>query len=83
MTTTAPPAHRLTDRQIKAIALIAIGTDRARTARTLGMAVPTLDDDLQSARHRLGALNLPHLVALAIAAGVIPVDVATGTEVTR
>lgn len=78
-----PPHPRFTDKQVQILTHLARGNDRARTAREVGLAVVTLDDYLRRLRGRLGARSTTHLITLAIAAGIIPGDVAKGSELPR
>ena len=72
---TAPPleAHTraLSAREMDAIRLIADGFSRGKAADTLGISENTFRVYIDSARHKLGALNIPHAIALAAYKGVI------------
>ncbi|SNR46566.1 helix-turn-helix transcriptional regulator [Puniceibacterium sediminis] len=66
-------AQALSPREIDAMTLIAVGYSRAQVAVTLSISENTLRVYIESARHKLGALNTTHAVAKAIARGVIVV----------
>ncbi len=67
----APQA--LSPREIDAMTLLAVGYSRAQVAATLAISENTLRVYIESARHKLGAMNTTHAVAKAIARGVIVV----------
>lgn len=72
---TAPPleaqTRALSAREMDAIRLIADGFSRGKAADTLGISENTFRVYIDSARHKLGALNIPHAIALAAYKGVI------------
>ncbi|MEM7525957.1 MAG: LuxR family transcriptional regulator [Pseudomonadota bacterium] len=61
----------LSAREKDAVRLIAEGLSRGQAAAKLGISENTFRVYIDSARHKLGALNLPHAVALAAYRGVI------------
>lgn len=65
----APPA--LSPRERDALSLLAGGLARARAADRLGISENTFRVYVDSARHKLGALNIPHAIALAAHRGVL------------
>ena len=62
----------LSNREKDAIRLIAAGISRGQASEKLGISENTFRVYLDSARHKLGALNIPHAVALAAHRGIIP-----------
>lgn len=69
---TAPGMQRLlSPRERDAIRLLGEGVSRARAAERLGISENTFRVYVDSARHKLGALNIPHAIALAAYRGVI------------
>ena len=61
----------LSTRERDALRLLADGSSRAQAAEFLGISENTLRVYIDSARHKLGALNVPHAIALAAYKGVI------------
>lgn len=61
----------LSAREMDAIRLIADGLSRGKAADRLGISENTFRVYIDSARHKLGALNIPHAIALAAYRGVI------------
>ncbi len=61
----------LSPREREALALLSLGQSRAEVADTLHISENTLRAYINSARHKLGAMNVTHAVALALAQGVI------------
>jgi DNA-binding CsgD family transcriptional regulator len=61
----------LSPREREALTLLSIGQSRAEVADTLHISENTLRAYIDSARHKLGAMNVTHAVALALAKGVI------------
>lgn len=70
---TPDPAQPLSPREIEAMTLLAVGYSRAQAAETLSISEHTLRVYVESARHKLGALNTTHAVARALSRGVIVV----------
>lgn len=69
-----PEANQsLSPREIEAMTLLAVGYSRAQAADTLSISEHTLRVYVESARHKLGALNTTHAVARALSRGVIVV----------
>ncbi len=62
----------LSGRERDAMRLIAEGLSRARASESLGISENTFRVYIDSARHKLGALNIPHAIALAAHRGIIP-----------
>lgn len=62
----------LSNREQDAIRLIADGLSRGQAADKLGISENTFRVYIDSARHKLGALNIPHAIALAAHRGLIP-----------
>lgn len=61
----------LSNRERDAMRLIAEGLSRSRASEKLGISENTFRVYIDSARHKLGALNIPHAVALAAHRGII------------
>jgi DNA-binding CsgD family transcriptional regulator len=70
---TPEAAQPLSPREIDAMTLLAVGYSRAQAADTLSISEHTLRVYVESARHKLGALNTTHAVARALSRGVIMV----------
>lgn len=68
----AQPSRPLSARERDAMRLIASGLSRAQAADKLGISENTLRVYIDSARHKLCALNVPHAIALAAHRGIIP-----------
>jgi DNA-binding CsgD family transcriptional regulator len=66
-------AQSLSPREIEAMTLLAIGYNRAQAADELSISEHTLRVYVESARHKLGAMNTTHAVARAISRGLIVV----------
>lgn len=67
----APPDKTLSAREREALGLIADGLSRGQAAERLGISENTFRVYVDSARHKLGALNIPQAVALAAYRGLI------------
>jgi len=65
------PKRPLSNRERDAVRLIADGLSRGQAADKLGISENTFRVYIDSARHKLGALNVPHAVALASHRGLI------------
>lgn len=65
----APPS--LSPRELAAMTCLAKGQSRAQAAKELGISEHTLRVYIESARHKLGALNTTHAVARALSEGII------------
>ncbi|MBL6428607.1 regulatory LuxR family protein [Maritimibacter alkaliphilus HTCC2654] len=61
----------LSPRELAAIRCLARGLSRAQAAAELGISEHTLRVYIESARHKLGALNTTHAVARALSTGII------------
>ncbi|MEM7422253.1 MAG: LuxR family transcriptional regulator [Pseudomonadota bacterium] len=66
------PSRSLSTREKDAIRLIAKGLSRGRASEALGISENTFRVYIDSARHKLGALNIPNAIALAVHRGIIP-----------
>jgi DNA-binding CsgD family transcriptional regulator len=66
-------AQSLSLREVDAMTLLAIGYSRAQVANNLSISENTLRVYIESARHKLGALNTTHAVARALSRGLIVV----------
>jgi DNA-binding CsgD family transcriptional regulator len=77
------PLRRVTTAQARILAEIARGGSHADVAARLHLTETTVAHTMADARKRVGATSSVHLLALAIAAGDIPADVATGTAAPR
>ena len=65
------PSTELSPREREALAQLSLGHSRAAAADSLQISENTLRAYIDSARHKLGALNVTHAVALALARGII------------
>lgn len=65
------PSPSLSPREVGAMTCLAQGKNRARAAEDLGISEHTLRVYIESARHKLGALNTTHAVARALSLGII------------
>ncbi|WP_107846306.1 helix-turn-helix transcriptional regulator [Litoreibacter ponti] len=63
----------LSPRELSTLALLGKGRNRAQAAAELAISESTLRVYIESARHKLGALNTTHAVARAMSAGLIVV----------
>ena len=68
-----PNRAQLSPRELCTLALLGKGRNRAQAAAELAISENTLRVYIESARHKLGALNTTHAVARALAAGLIVV----------
>lgn len=67
----APASAELSPREREALAHLCLGHSRAAVAEMLHISENTLRAYIDSARHKLGALNVTHAVAIALARGII------------
>lgn len=67
------PGALLSPREVSAMTLLAKGRNRAQVAEELQISEHTLRVYIETARHKLGALNTTHAVARALAQGLIVV----------
>jgi DNA-binding CsgD family transcriptional regulator len=67
------PAASLSPRELSAMTLLAKGMSRAQAAQELQISEHTLRVYIETARHKLGALNTTHAVARALTSGLIVV----------
>ena len=65
------PAADLSPREREVLTRLGLGESRARVADALHISENTLRAYVDSARHKLGAMNVTHAVALATARGLI------------
>lgn len=63
----------LSPREVDAMTLLAMGYSRAQVAQALSISEHTLRVYIESARHKLGAMNTTHAVARALSRGLIVV----------
>ncbi len=68
----AAPTRPLSARERDAMRLIASGLSRGQASEKLGISENTFRVYIDSARHKLCALNVPHAIALAAHKGMIP-----------
>lgn len=61
----------LTSREARGLAHVAEGYSDAETAHKLGISIDAVRYSIRTAMVRLGAVNRPHAVALAVAHGVL------------
>jgi DNA-binding CsgD family transcriptional regulator len=66
-----PPTTDLSPREREVLARLSLGQSRGQVADSLGISENTLRAYIDSARHKLGAANVTHAVALATARGII------------
>jgi len=66
-----PPTADLSPREREALMQLSLGHSRAAVAQVLQISENTLRAYIDSARHKLGAANVTHAVALALARGII------------
>ncbi len=66
-----PATTELSPREREALTQLSLGRSRAAVADALQISENTLRAYINSARHKLGALNVTHAVALALARGLI------------
>ena len=69
-----PPTTELSPREREALTQLSLGQSRAAVADALHISENTLRAYIDSARHKLGAANVTHAVALALARGIIVPD---------
>ncbi len=67
------PDASLSPRELSALTLLAKGRSRAQAAEELSISEHTLRVYIETARHKLGALNTTHAVARALSQGLIVV----------
>jgi DNA-binding CsgD family transcriptional regulator len=68
----AAPTRPLSARERDALRMVAAGLSRGQAADKLGISENTFRVYIDSARHKLCALNVPHAIALAAHKGIIP-----------
>lgn len=68
---TEAPTTELSPREKQALIQLSQGQGRAEVAAALQISENTLRAYIDSARHKLGAMNVTHAVALALARGII------------
>lgn len=62
---------KLSPREVDALTALAVGKNRSQAAYDLKISENTFRVYVDSARHKLGALNLPHAIAIGVRQGVI------------
>ena len=67
------PDATLSPRELSALTLLAKGRSRAQAAEELSISEHTLRVYIETARHKLGAMNTTHAVARALSQGLIVV----------
>jgi DNA-binding CsgD family transcriptional regulator len=67
----APPAVQLSVREKDALSMLAAGKSRGQVAYDMKISENTLRVYIDSARHKLGALNIPHAIAIAVHRGIL------------
>jgi DNA-binding CsgD family transcriptional regulator len=68
---TESPTLELSPREKQALLQLSMGLGRAEVAASLQISENTLRAYIDSARHKLGAMNVTHAVAIALARGII------------
>ncbi len=63
----------LSARELDVLRGLSIGKNRARIAEELGVSENTIRVYIDSARHKLGALNTPHAIAVSISKGILSI----------
>lgn len=71
MTMDASDLDKLTRREREVLSAVAQGKKAKEIAHESGRSIPTVHDLMKKARHRLGALTLPHAVAIATKEGLV------------
>ena len=66
-------AH-LTPRELEILELVANGFSAKEVANTLGIAPRTVERHTENARTKMRARNRPHMVTLAISAGILLIE---------
>ncbi len=66
-----PPMPQLSARERDALLMLATGKSRGQVAYEMSISENTLRVYIDSARHKLGALNVPHAIALAVHRGIL------------
>jgi len=67
----SPAELHLTSRELATLHLIAQGFSTEGICRELYIARPTVNDRVRQIREKLGALNRPHMVSLAVEHGLL------------
>lgn len=67
------PTVKLSAREMDVLKMVAMGQNRAQIAHSLNISENTLRVYIDSARHKLGALNTTHAAAIALTKGIITV----------
>lgn len=65
------PTAKLSPREIDVLTALALGKNRSQVAYDLKISENTLRVYVDSARHKLGAINIPHAIALGVRRGLI------------
>jgi DNA-binding CsgD family transcriptional regulator len=66
-----PTAPKLSMREVDALRYLAVGKSRSQTAHSLNISENTLRVYIDSARHKLGALNVTHAIAIGVNKGIL------------
>lgn len=61
----------LSSRELDVLRALSVGKNRAKIADELGVSENTIRVYIDSARHKLGALNTPHAIAVSISKGLL------------
>jgi DNA-binding NarL/FixJ family response regulator len=69
-----PPQVKLSAREVDVLSNLASGKNRSQAAYDLKISENTLRVYVDSARHKLGALNLPHAIALGVRRGFLNIS---------
>lgn len=64
----------LTARESEILGQVAIGNSAKQIAAEVGLAPRTVERYIENVRHKLGARNRSHLIAIAVACGVLQVN---------
>lgn len=80
VTTDGATEPLLSARQLEVLALVARGRSTDFIAVELFLSPNTVRSHVRNILRSLGARNRPHAVAIAIAAGLIPIDEARATD---
>ena len=68
-----PPRAALSTRELDVLRYLAAGKNRSQVAHQLQISENTLRVYVDSARHKLGALNVTHAIALGLSKGIISI----------
>jgi DNA-binding CsgD family transcriptional regulator len=68
-----PPPPKLSSRETDVLTHLALGKNRSQIAYDLKISENTLRVYADSARHKLGALNMPHAIAIGVKKGLVKI----------